>query len=95
MKIWAWMSTSPGISSRPLALIVRRASAAGSDGATVTILPPATPISIKPRSPPAGSSTSPPVSRRSYFIGAPFRPSLLIIVGHRGAAGNSAFSWPV
>jgi hypothetical protein len=33
MKIWAWMSTNPGITNRPLALIVRRASAAGSDGA--------------------------------------------------------------
>ena len=32
-KTWAWMSTRPGITSRPLALSVRRAWAAGNDGA--------------------------------------------------------------
>jgi hypothetical protein len=66
-KIWAWMSTSPGVTSQPLTLIVRRASAAGSKGATALILPPAMPMSIKPRSPPAGSSTSPPASKTSYL----------------------------
>jgi hypothetical protein len=70
-KIWAWMSTNPGVTNRPLTLIVRRASAAGNDGATALILPPAMPMSIKPRSPPAGSSTSPPASKRSYFIAPP------------------------
>src|SRR5437588_2706775 len=67
------MSTNPGVTNRPLTLIVRRASAAGSEGATALILPPAMPMSIKPRSPPAGSSTSPPASKRSYFI-APSMP---------------------
>ena len=70
------MSTSPGVTSLPLALIVRRASFAGSEGATATILPPAMPMSMTPRSPAAGSSTSPPVSMRSYFIGfLPFPPA--------------------
>ena len=67
-KTWAWMSTRPGVTSRPLALIVRRASLRGRSGATATILPPAMPTSMRPLSPAAGSSTSPSVSSRSYFI---------------------------
>jgi hypothetical protein len=40
------MSTNPGVTNRPLALIVRRASAAGSEGATALILPPAMPMRL-------------------------------------------------
>ena len=49
-------------------LTVRTASADESDGATVAILPPTMPMSITPRSPAAGSSTSPPATTRSNFM---------------------------
>src|SRR5436305_15192094 len=62
------MSTSPGVTSRPRALIVRRASFFGNDAATTTILPPLTATSSWPFSPAAGSSTSPSITSRSYFI---------------------------
>src|SRR5205814_3214562 len=60
--------TSPGVTSRPRALIVRRASFFGNDAATSTILPPLIATSSWPLSPAAGSSTSPSVTNRSYFI---------------------------
>ena len=62
------MSTSPGVTIRLLTDMVWRTSAVGNEGPTATILPPAIPISMTPRNPAAGSSTSPPASRRSYFI---------------------------
>src|SRR5690242_7800590 len=67
-KICAWMSTSPGVTSRPRALIVRRALFFGSDAATSTILPPLIATSSWPLSPAPGSRTSPSVTSRSYFI---------------------------
>src|ERR1700676_4961252 len=71
-KTWAWMSMRPGVTKRPRALIVRRASLSASEGATSTILPPLTPTSSRPFSPAPGSMTSPCRINRSYFM---FHPS--------------------
>src|SRR5712672_868841 len=85
-KMCAWMSTRPGVTSRPRALIVRRASFFGNDAATSTILPPLIATSSWPLSPAAGSSTSPSVTSRSYFI-APSPPPdyLATLLGSRRA----------
>ena len=86
-KIWAWMSTSPGVTSRPLALIVRRASAAGSEGATATDLA-AGDADVHQAAQPAGRIEHVAASKQKVVFHRPLHPIWLLIVGHRRAAGN-------
>jgi hypothetical protein len=66
-KTCAWTATSPGVTSRPWALMFLQASSLRSEPATSTILPPI-PTSMRPRSRLPGSITSPSLINKSYFM---------------------------
>ena len=100
-KTWACRSIKPGVTTLPPTAMVRAASVDGMSGAMRAICPPSTAMSCTPSSPADGSTTVPPLSKRSYMawppgFGSRFPAHLSRCPRRSAPAGvpETALQWP-